>query len=259
MARLIFLGTGAALPTAHRANTTLAISGAEPGRWLLIDCGGDVYRALVRADIPVDGVTDLFITHAHIDHIGALPSLIESFRIGGRRAPLRIWGIPEVMEVVDHLLALYRYELTLDQWPFAITFHRTLPGSDLKLAGLDVRIEAMDHALPSVGLRLALPGGPVCYSCDTQPTPKLAELARGVVLLITECTFLHRDQAAARHSRHLTAREAGEQAAAADARALALVHLGVGDHWSEESARAEAASAFSGPILIPDDGQAIEV
>jgi ribonuclease BN (tRNA processing enzyme) len=259
MARLIFLGTGAALPTADRANTALAISGAEPGSWLLIDCGGDVYRALVRGGISVDGVTDLFITHAHIDHIGALPSLIESFRIGGRHTPLRIWAIPEVMRVVHPLLDLYGYELTLDRWPFAITFHQVEPGAELRLAGINARIAAMDHALPSVGLRLALPGGPVCYTCDTQPTPNVAQLGRDVALLITECTFLHRDQAFARQSRHMTAREAGEQATEARAHALALVHLGVGDLWSPEEARAEAASAFAGPILIPDDGHEIQV
>src|SRR5262249_30427374 len=118
MARLIFLGTGAALPTAERANTALAISGPSGNEWLLIDCGGDVYRALARAAIPIDGVSDLLITHAHIDHIGALPSLIESFRIGGRHAPLRIWALPEVMVIVHRLLDLYSYELTLETWPF---------------------------------------------------------------------------------------------------------------------------------------------
>ena len=117
----------------------------------------------------------------------------------------------------------------------------------------------MDHALPSVGVRLELPGGPVCYSCDTQPTPALPALGRDAALLITECTFLRGHEASARHSRHLTAVEAGEQATAAHARQLALVHLGVGDGWSADEARAQAASAFSGPILIPSDGDALDV
>lgn len=263
MARLIFLGTGAALPTADRGNTTLAINGHagdhSAGDWLLIDCGGDVYRTLLRAAIPINGVSDLLITHAHIDHIGALPSLIESFRIGGRKAPLRIWALPGVLKVVHDLFTLYSYELTLDTWPFAITYHKVRDDQELTLAGIPTRIAAMDHALPSVGVRLELPGGPVCYTCDTQPTPAVPRLARDVAWLITECTFLQRDVAFARRSKHTTAREAGEMATAAGARKLALVHLGVGDNWPVEDARTEAATAFSGTILIPEDGQSLEV
>jgi ribonuclease Z len=259
MARLIFLGTGAALPTAERGNTALAISGPTAGDWLQIDCGGDPYRALLRAKIPADGVRDLLITHAHIDHIGGLPSLIEGLRLGGRHAPLRILALPEVMPIARSLLDLYQYELTLDTWPFAIALETLEPGHDLMLAGVTARTARMDHALPSVGVRLELPSGPVCYSCDTQPTPALPELGRDVSLLITECTFLRGHEAAARHSRHLTAVEAGELAVAAHARALALVHLGVGDGWSIEDARAQAAGIFGGTLIIPSDGDVLDV
>jgi ribonuclease Z len=259
MGRLIFLGTGAALPTADRGNTALAVRGEDPRQWLQVDCGGDPYRALLRAGIGPDGVRDLLITHAHIDHLGGLPSLIEGLRLGGRTAPLRLLALPEVMRVAHQLLALYSYELTLDSWTFAISYEELEPGREFTLAGIPARTDRMDHALPSVGVRLELPGGAVCYSCDTQPTPALPALGQGAALLITECTFLRGHEASARHSRHLTAIEAGEQAAAANARQLALVHLGVGDGWSADEARAQAASTFSGPILIPNDGDALDV
>ncbi len=259
MGRLIFLGTAAALPTAERGNTLLAVSNADADGWLLIDCGGDPYRTLQRASIPPDGVRDLLITHAHIDHIGGLPSLIESFRLGGRREALRIWALPEVLEVARRLLDLYSYELTLDTWPFTVTLHPVVPGESLTLAGIPTRAERMDHAIPSIGVRLEMAGGPICYSCDTQPTATLPALARDVSLLITECTFLTQHVAFARQSKHLTATEAGQQATAAGARALALVHLGVGDGWHVDQARTEAATTFARHILIPADGESIDV
>jgi ribonuclease Z len=259
MGRLIFLGTASARPAADRANTALAVAGSDASGWLQIDCGGDPYRALVRAGIAPDGVQDLLITHAHIDHIGGLASLIEGFRLGGRQAPLRVWALPEVLTVARSILDLFSYELTLDTWPFTVTLLPLEPGTDLTLAGIPVRAARMDHALPSVGIRLELPGGPICYSCDTQPTPALPALAHGVRLLITECTFLREHVAFARMSKHMTAVETGQQATEAQARSLALVHLGVADGWHEEQARAEAATAFSGPILIPSDGLQIEV
>src|SRR5262244_338721 len=107
MARVIFLGTAAALPVADRTNTTLAVVGEEAAG-LLIDAGGDIYGALRRAELARDELSDLFITHAHIDHIGSLPSLLESFRLGGRQTPLRIYGLPEVIQIARQIIEVFR-------------------------------------------------------------------------------------------------------------------------------------------------------
>ncbi len=114
MARLIFLGTSAALPTAERTNALLAVIPDTQPSGLLIDCGGDVYAALQRARLGPDAISDLLITHAHIDHIGSLSSLIESLRLGGRTTPLRIYALPEVIEVARRIVQVFDYELTLD-------------------------------------------------------------------------------------------------------------------------------------------------
>ena len=257
MARLIFLGTSAALPTAERANTMLVVmpDGGAPG--LLIDCGDRVYASLLRAGLGPDGVDDLFITHAHIDHIGSLPSLIESLRLGGRRRPLRIWAIPETLSVAQRTLAVFDFELTLADWAFDVTLSAVEPGQELTLAGFTARIARMDHSVPCAGIRLDLPRGPVTYTCDTQPTPAIRELGVGSRLLITECTFLRAQEQAARASKHTTAYEAGEQAALCGAQELAMVHIGGG--WSTEQARAEAAQSFAGVITIPNDGDEMMV
>ncbi len=256
MARLIFLGTSAALPTATRTNTVLAVIPDSQPAGLLIDCGGDVYSALCRANIAAEGVSDLLITHAHIDHIGSLPSLIESFRLGGRTSPVRIWALPEVLAVAQRLIEVYSYELTLDRWPFRLELTPISSGQNLTLAGIPVQVLAMDHALPSVGIRMELPAGPVAYTCDTQPTAAVRELAAGARVLITECTFLRGSEADARMSKHTTAFEAGQEAAACGVETLALVHIG---GWPVEAGRAQIAESFSGTILFPNDGDAIPV
>lgn len=258
MARMIFLGTGAALPDANRTNTTIAVlpdSTTEPG--LLIDCGGDVYGAMLRAHIAPDAIGDLLITHAHIDHIGSLPSLIESYRLGGRTRPLRVWALPEVLSVAQRLIAVYDYEIKLNNWTYDISLSPVQHGQELTLGGVPASILAMDHSLPSIGVRLELPGGAIAYTCDTQPTPNVAELARGARMLITECTFLHVHEQFARSSKHTTAFEAGQEAATSSVATLALVHIGVGD--AINAARAEAAQFFSGEVLIPNDGDTLDV
>jgi len=264
MATLHFLGTASALPAADRTNTLLALlpdaSGGSSAPGLLIDAGGDVYGALRRAGIALDRLADLFITHAHIDHIGSLPSLLESFRLGGRTAPLRVWALPEVLAVAEKLVSAFDFELTLDRWTYDISFHTVEDEARIRLAGWEARVLRMDHSVPSVGLRLELPGGPLAYTCDTQPTPAIVELGRGARTLITECTFLRAHVAAARATKHMTAYEAGQQATACGVETLALVHLGEGEPgWSVGAARAQARATFSGRVLIPDDLDTLDV
>lgn len=256
MPRLIFLGTSAALPQLTRANTALALVDDAAASGLLIDCGGDPYRAQLAAGLSPDTIADLFITHAHIDHIGGLPSLIESLRLGGRSRPLRVLATPPVLAIARKLVAAYDFELTLDAWGFQVAFQEVQPGGELTLAGWPARTVPMDHSVPSSGVRLTLPGGDLAYTCDTQPTSNIAELGRDARLLVTECTYLKAYTPAARISKHLTAVEAGQAAAECAAQQLALVHLGP---WSADAIREEAGSVFTGEILIPNDGGAIAV
>ncbi|HET9111523.1 MAG TPA: MBL fold metallo-hydrolase [Ktedonobacterales bacterium] len=259
MTRLFFLGTAAALPTGDRGNSALALVGApsEPG--LLIDCGDGVYRALVRAEIGPDAIGDLFITHAHIDHLGGLPSLIESLRLAGRRRPLRVFALPETMEIARQLLDAFAFELTLDNWPFAVSLTTVDEASALSFLGVSAQLRRMRHSIPSAGLRLVLSSGALAYTCDTEPNPAIPELGRQTRLLITECTTLHKNVLEARKAKHMTALEAGQQATECGAEALALVHLGVAEGWSAAAASAEAAQAFSGPIITPQDGDVLEL
>ena len=259
MARVIFLGTAAALPVGDRSNTALAILGDSTSPGVLIDTGGDTYGALCRAKLAQDELSDLFITHAHIDHIGSLPSLIESYRLGGRHTPLNIYGLPEVIEAAQQIIQVFGYELTLDTWSFEVTYTAVEDGQQLPLGGMPATIARMDHTLPSAGLRLALPGGDFTYTSDTQPTPAIQRLGQGTRMLVTECTYLNDNANYARVSRHMTALEAGQQAAACEASTLALVHLGVAAGWTAAAARAEAAQAFSGEVLVPDDGDEVNL
>jgi ribonuclease BN (tRNA processing enzyme) len=256
MARLHFLGTAPALPAAHRTNAILAVTG-ETG--LLIDCGGDAYGALLRASLGPNDLGDLFITHAHIDHIGSLPSLIESYRLAGRSKPLRVWALPEVVAVARKLIAAFDFELELDNWTFEVTFHEIEHGEELTLGGYKARALRMDHAVPSAGVRLELPRGAVAYTSDTQPNPALLELGRGARLLVTESTFLRQHAEYARMTKHMTAYEAGQQATECGAESLALVHIGEGEGMAVAEARAEATETFSGEVLTPSDGDALQV
>jgi ribonuclease Z len=255
MAQLIFLGTAAALPVAGRTNTSLAILPGPAGNGLLIDCGGDVYGSLLRGGVGPDSISDLFITHAHIDHIGTLPSLVESLRLGGRRAPLHIWALPQVVAVAHALIQAYDFELTLDTWAYPVSFTEVGDGDSITLGGISAYTASMDHSVPTLGLRLELPGGVLAYTSDTQPNPHIGRLSQGATTLITECTFLGAQEAQARNGRHLTAYEAGKLASECGAERLVLVHQGA----PAESIQTEAMEVFGGQVIVPDDLDTLDV
>lgn len=259
MARLNFLGTAAALPQADRANTMLALWGEEATPGVLVDCGSGVYDALLRARVAPDAIGDLYISHAHIDHIGGLPSLIESYRLGGRTLPLHIWAIPEVLAIARGVVDLFGYELTLESWSFPVQFHEVGELDALTLGGIPARVARMQHTVPCAGVRFTLPGGDIAYTSDTQPHDAIAAFASGARLLITECTYPHQAVASARASKHMTALEAGQLAARCGVRALAVVHLGLGQEMTEERMRDEITGAFSGQVYIPHDGEVLDL
>ena len=258
MPDITFLGTSAALPTADRGYTSLIISDEQIS--MLVDCGALVYQAILRAAINPDSLTDLFITHAHIDHIGGLPSLLECLRLSGRRAPLRLWALPEAMEVVEGLLKVFAFEIPLPL-PYPLEMHRLEgDGTCPPLGNVAFSFTLVHHSIPTAGLRLSFPGSngrnwTVVYSSDTRPTKGLETFARHCDLLILECTYLNSKSAMADHVGHMTAGQAGKLAQQAQAGSLALVHLGLYDGWNLDQAREEAAEHFSNPIIIPGDGE----
>src|ERR1017187_1403856 len=110
--------------------------------------------------------------------------------------------------------------------------------------------------LPNAGVRVTAPGLVVAYSGDTGPDPALAELGRNADLYLLEATS--RDQQSGVRwapdvpQLHLSARQAGEAAAAAGAHRLMLTHFWPGN--DREQSRAEAREVFRGEVLLADEG-----
>jgi ribonuclease Z len=253
---VVFLGTGNALPSLDRANTALAVVAAPGRRAVMIDCGGDAYRQLLRAGLHAESVSDLIITHAHIDHIGGLPSLIESFRIAGRTSPLHIYAIEQPLQVARELLRAFAFELTLQHWPFPVELHLVQTGHAEQIGDFTVMPMPTDHTVPSIGMRMtatATPDGPVfAYTCDTRTAPMLADIARDATFFVAEATYFQGHEEVAQLVGHMTARQAAEVAVAGEAHALALVHLSV-PNTLENNVQREARTAFRHEVFVPRD------
>ena len=103
------------------------------------------------------------------------------------------------------------------------------------------------------------PGRSVVYTGDTRPTVETAEVADEPDLLIHDGTFADDRLERALETGHSTARGAARIAQASEARRLALVGTSSRYAGDVSAHLAEARDTFDGEVLIPDDGDALEV
>jgi ribonuclease BN (tRNA processing enzyme) len=95
----------------------------------------------------------------------------------------------------------------------------------------------------------------LAYSADTGPTDALVDLARDADVLLCEASFVSGGDNP--EGLHLTGAQAGEHAVRAGARRLLLTHLVA---WNDdEEVRAEARSAFPGPLDVVRAGDVYDV
>ena len=87
---LIFLGTGASIPTEDRNSASIVIT--LEGEMLVFDCGEGTQRQMVRAHVGFRQKMDIFVTHMHGDHTLGLLGLIQTMSLLGRRSELQVFG-----------------------------------------------------------------------------------------------------------------------------------------------------------------------
>jgi ribonuclease Z len=103
------------------------------------------------------------------------------------------------------------------------------------------------------------PGRRLVYTGDTRPVDAVVDAAADADLLIHDATFADDERDRARHTSHSTAREAGQVAARAGAKRLALTHLSSRYAGGWDRLEREAREAFDGECFVASDGQTVDV
>src|SRR5215218_5042339 len=88
---IFFAGTAGSVPSARRGLPATLIR--RGGERILIDCGEGTQRQLIRT-VGLADITDVFLTHLHLDHWWGLPPMIKTFELRDRERPLRVYGPP---------------------------------------------------------------------------------------------------------------------------------------------------------------------
>ncbi len=245
MARVIILGSAAAVSDAEHDNTHFIIQGE--GSPILIDCGSNPLGKLHKLGINDETMQDVILTHFHPDHVSGFPNMLMQLWLLGRQMPLRIYGLNHCINRIEDMMLMFAW----DTWPnfFPVPQHRILERPNAPVQeNDDFRITAWPtkHFIPTIGLRIEnkKTGRVLAYSCDTEPIPAIVELAQGADMLIHE--------AAGKGFGHSSARQAGVMATAAGAKSLYLIHYQV---WNTDPTPlvAEARETFDGPVFLCED------
>ncbi|GIQ69571.1 ribonuclease Z [Xylanibacillus composti] len=117
---LVFLGTGAGMPSKERNVTAIALQlNAERGSFWLFDCGEGTQHQIMHSSVKLGKLEKIFITHLHGDHLYGLPGLLTSRSYQGGDTPLTLIGPPGVRAFLETALqvsqAHLEYELIIEE------------------------------------------------------------------------------------------------------------------------------------------------
>jgi ribonuclease Z len=290
---VVFVGTSGSMPTARRAPAATLVR--RGGERLLFDCGEGTQRQLLRSDVGLVDLEEIFVTHFHADHFLGLPGMLKSFSLRGRELPLTVYGPPglrALFEVLDPLIGRISFRLRLVE----LEPNDEVRREDYRIAAFEVRhrVRAYGYALveddrpgrfdPARARELGVAEGPdfgrlqsgeavgdvrpedvlgppragrkLVLSGDTAPCDMVRAVAHRADLLVHEATFAAEEAARAHETAHTTAREAAAIGAEFDVGLLALTHLS--PRHPPGVLRAEAREVFDRTI-VPRDFDRVEL
>lgn len=178
---------------------------------LLVDAGTGVGDLTLEE---MAGVDDMVLTHCHLDHIAALPLMLDA--VGGRRTrPLRVHALRATIEalrahVFNNIIWPDFESIPSPEAPF-VTFHDIAVGQSLLLgSATPKRIEVLPavHTVPACGFAVSRADGGAhwVFSGDTERNAPFWDRVNAleVAMLVIETAFSNREQALAERSLHLS-------------------------------------------------------
>jgi ribonuclease Z len=245
MARLIILGSGAALANALRDNTYMIVEGRESSA--LIDCAGSPLHKLQIVGVDLDTLDALIVTHHHPDHIYGVPVLLLGLWLYGRREPFYVFGPQRSVAAIASIMD----SLESQDWlsAMSVVFHEVEMREGYRVIEspeFEITTAPVEHSIPTIAVKVMSKetGKSIVYSSDTEPCEALARLAQGVDILIHEST--------GDYAGHSTPAQAGAMARRCGVGKLVLIHF-TALEGELEGLRRAAEAEFRGPVELAED------
>ena len=223
------------------------------GAALVLDLGNGSLGPLMGA-VDLDRIAGIVISHLHPDHCLDLTAMHVARTYhpdGPADRPLDVYGPTHTARRIE---AAYRTrpDESVPGLQRSFRFHDH-PTEARQIGPFLVRRTRVDHPVEAYAIRVEAAGASLVFSGDTGPSQALIDLARGADLALFEASFL--EGPANPPNLHLTGREAGQHATAADVGRLVLTHL---VSWNDlQQTEAEARGAFDGRLDLAAPGMVV--
>lgn len=274
--QLILLGTaGGPRPNKFRHSPAQLLS--VNGTSYVVDCGYGVARQMVMADIPLDTVRHVFITHHHLDHNADYGSLLMMAWVSGLNKRVDTWGPPPLMKMTELAFKYNEYDINIrtedegrvSPEPLVYAHEFDKPGFVMEDENVRVTAALVHHppVEPSFAYRFDTANRSIVISGDTTPQKSLVQLAQGADVLVHEALYepgvrklanrVPNATALYEHllNSHTTAEDAGKIAREAGVKTLVLSHFVPTDDPSitETMWKEAAGKYFSGEVRVGRD------
>ena len=268
MDKLIVLGTGAA-GAVHYYNTCFLLEGPD-GR-LLVDGGGGngILRQLKSAGVGLQDLTDIFVSHEHIDHCLGIIWVIRfsshMYMRGLKKDPLRIHCHARLAEKILTICQLTLGEKQCRPIGKDILFCPVSDGETRTVVGHELTFFDMQaEKAEQYGFRMVAPDGQSIVFSGDEPCPPCCEHYLDDADWMMHEAFCLDSDADVYHPHaigHGTVKEAAELARKHRVANLVMWHTEdsrtVGTR--KERYTAEAHASFNGGIYVPDDLECIDL
>ena len=173
---------------------------------VLVDAGTGV------GDLTLDemrGIRHVLLTHAHLDHVAALPLMIDA--VASHIAePIRVSALPGTIDalkthVFNNVIWPDFSRIPSPQAPF-VSFQEIRVGQVLDLAGKSIEVLPAVHTVPACGYAVGAGQGCWVFTGDTERNPAFWRRINqmDVAALVIETAFSNREQDLAQRSLHLS-------------------------------------------------------
>jgi ribonuclease Z len=230
---LLFLGAGEAF--SWKANTSILVD-----ETILADCGLTTLQQLFKAEVNLDKIKAVYISHLHADHCFSLSSLLVTCREESREEDLEIISPAGAREYIEKLLYM-AYRKTFKDLGFRVEVLET--EKEIQFGGYKLLFAPMEHSIPCTAVSIEKDGKKITYTGDGSPTPEVKKIAENTDLLIAE-GYMEGVKG------HCSILKAAEFARDSNAKKLSIVHVSRKENLEE---KLEEARKIFPSIITPAD------
>src|ERR687896_726055 len=172
------------MPTAQRAPTATLVR--RGGERLLFDCAEGTQRQLLKSNVGLIELRELFLTHFHADHYLGLPGMLKTFALRGRELPITIYGPRGLVELFGALRRIFG-KLT---YPYELV--ELGPGDVLARDGYRLVTFPVNHGVSAIGYALVEEPRPGRFDVETADAlgipagPERGALQRGETVMLAD-------------------------------------------------------------------------